>query len=98
MLARPRTPAQIPQGAASARRGTRTVPDHKTLARYTGCSYALADPLASKFNFSPGTLTQGIKQVKLIANCGPPRRNEAAEGANSGQGGLREDINAHRRV
>ena len=51
----------------------------------TSNSYAVADPLASKFNLRTGTITQDSNQEKLIANCGPLRRDEAAEGANSDQ-------------
>jgi Helix-turn-helix domain len=44
----------------------------------TSNAYVISDPLASKFNFSPGTTTQGFMQEKLTANSGPPRRGEAA--------------------
>jgi hypothetical protein len=37
----------------------------------TSNSYVLTDPLASKSDFPTGTLTQGFRQEKLIANCGP---------------------------
>jgi hypothetical protein len=49
----------------------------------TSNSYVLDDPLGSKSDFPTGTLTQGVKQVKLTANCGPLRRDEAAAEAST---------------
>jgi hypothetical protein len=40
-------------------------------------AYVFNDPL-TKSDFQTGTITQGDKQEKLIAKCGPPRRGEIA--------------------
>jgi hypothetical protein len=49
----------------------------------TSNAYVISDPLASKFNFSPGTTTQGFEQEKLTANYGPLRRGIAAAEASA---------------
>jgi hypothetical protein len=61
----------------------------------TSNSYAVADPLTSKFNLRTGTLTQDLNQEKLIANCGPLRRDEAAAEASATR--TTPPISAHRK-
>lgn len=56
----------------------------------TSNSYVLTDPLASKSDFQTTTITQDSNQVKLTANCGPPRRGEAAAEASATRTTLRD--------